>query len=192
MTDSGIAARYAHALLDAAVGAEDDLDALVSDFADFVAALDENPDFRRALASGGVPLAKRSALAQAAARRCTENPRLVRTVVLMVARERGVLVPHACDALRRAVDVRKGITDVQLTSAEALRPEEGDRARDALQEALGIVPRLHLEVDPTILGGFVARVGNRIYDASLERELARFEERAGQPHARRAQESGES
>jgi len=96
----------------------------------------------------------------------------------MVARERGAWLGAALEALRRAVDAHRGITDVRLVSAHPLEEAEVARLSDALGKALGIVPRTHLAVDPAILGGFVARVGNRIYDASVERELTRFEESA--------------
>ena len=76
------------------------------------------------------------------------------------------------------MDARRGIADVRLTSAWPLSEAEAARLSEALGKALGIVPRLQLEVDPTLLGGFIARVGNTIYDASVERELARFEESA--------------
>ncbi len=174
----GIADRYATALLDVALEAGDDPDLLIADFADFASTLEQTPALRRALAPGALPAARRDSLARQVVAMHTENPRLRRFVALMAARERGAWLPAALEALRRAVDARRGIADVRLTSAWPLSEAEAARLSEALGKALGIVPRLQLEVDPTLLGGFIARVGNTIYDASVERELARFEESA--------------
>jgi len=173
-----IAGRYASALLDVALAAGDGLDQLVADFADFDATLGENASLLRAFEAGGLPVHRRVELARELIARHTENENLRRFVVLMVSRERGASLPSAFHAFRLAVDSHRGITDVRLVSAHPLSEAEAERLSDALGKALGIEPRLHREVDPAILGGFVARVGNRIYDASVERELRRFEENA--------------
>ncbi len=175
---SGIALRYAEALVDVAVDAGDDLDSLVTDYADFVETLGKTPALRRAFETGTLPAARRVSLARDVIARHTDNPRLRRFVGLMVARERGSWLVATLDALRRAVDDHRGITDVHLISAHPLSEADAARLDEALHKALGVIPRLKREVDPSILGGFIARVGNTIHDASVERKLARFEENA--------------
>jgi F-type H+-transporting ATPase subunit delta len=43
---------------------------------------------------------------------------------------------------------------------------------DRLATALGKDVRAHFRADPTILGGVVVRVGDRVYDGSMRRRLA--------------------
>ena len=70
------------------------------------------------------------------------------------------------------------------TTTGSSRPRSSRRGgsdpagREALREALAAVlegrPRLFFREDPSLLGGFAVRSGNRIFDASARGELERF------------------
>ena len=65
--------------------------------------------------------------------------------------------------------VRAGVT-LAKEPDEALR----ERIRKALTEALGKEVLPSFTADPAILGGTIVRVGERIYDGSVRRRMARL------------------
>ena len=178
---SEVARHYARVLLDttAATGDEDDLEALARGLEEFAAALDRSPELLKTLASPAIARGQRAAAAKAVADRILPDSNLGRFVSVMVARERSGHLAETAAAFRAALDEHRGIVEAEVVSARQL--DERDRAslRTALASALAGTPRLRFREDPDLLGGFVIRIGNRIHDASVSRQLSRFEEKYG-------------
>lgn len=177
-----VARHYARVLLDTATAEGDDpesLERLASGLEQFGAAFADSADLRKALTSPAIARDRRARLARELGDRIAPGSRLGRFLSVMVARERGAHVSETGDAFRAALDAHRGIVDAEVVSARPL--DEGDRAslKEALAAAVSGAPRLHFREDPELLGGFVIRVGNRILDASVNRQLARFEEKYG-------------
>ncbi|MGH9442623.1 MAG: ATP synthase F1 subunit delta [Thermoanaerobaculia bacterium] len=82
------------------------------------------------------------------------------------------------DAVAEALDARDGVIPASVTAAVPLAPPDADRLAAALSGAVGRKVRATFAVDPTLLAGFVARVGSRIYDASALGALEKFKEEA--------------
>lgn len=62
----------------------------------------------------------------------------------------------------------------EVVSATPLDPAQIDRIRAALARRLGRQLDLAIRVDPDLLGGLVARVGNLVFDGSLRTQLAQL------------------
>lgn len=170
-----VARHYAAALLEAAVESGADLRRLAESLDGFAAACAESEELRSALASPAAPRAVRARLAESVAGRIDpEDPLLSRFVSIMTARDRADSLAEAAAAFRAALDEHEGIVPAEVTSAAELDGDAREEIRGALAGALGGTPRLDFRVDPALLGGVVVRTGNRIYDASLAGELARF------------------
>ena len=58
-----------------------------------------------------------------------------------------------------------------ITSARALDSQETEELKHVLKENLGREPKLELNVDPSLLGGLVLRIGSRMIDSSLRTKL---------------------
>lgn len=179
---SDVARHYARVLLDTAVAEGDDpesLERLASGLEEFGAALSDSGDLRKALTSPAVPRERRARLARELGDRIAPGSRLGRFVAVMVGRERAAHLPETASAFRAALDADRGIVDAEVVSARPLDEPERANLRTALGDGVAGRPRLHFREDPELLGGFVIRVGNRILDASVHRQLARFEEKYG-------------
>jgi F-type H+-transporting ATPase subunit delta len=66
------------------------------------------------------------------------------------------------------------ISDVEVSSAQALSPAQSAALKGALESRLGRTVRLHESVDPTLLGGAVVRFGDFVVDGSLRRRVERL------------------
>ena len=62
----------------------------------------------------------------------------------------------------------------QVVSASPLDDRRQDRLRRALTERTGQEVRLEIEVDPTLIGGAIAKVGDLVFDGSLRTQLGQL------------------
>lgn len=84
------------------------------------------------------------------------------------------LLPHVAaifETLRADVE---NIADVQVASAMALDDAQRARLRDALAKRLKREIRLHVDVDPSLIGGAIVRCGDFVIDGSLKARLQRL------------------
>ena len=65
-----------------------------------------------------------------------------------------------------------------MTSAHPLSDQQQKRLADGLGEALGKTMELTFSHDAKLVAGLVVRVSNRVYDASVIRQLERVKEKA--------------
>jgi F-type H+-transporting ATPase subunit delta len=87
---------------------------------------------------------------------------------------------HVNGKLAQVLDERAGVISAEVMSA---RPVSDD-IKASLNEKLGGITgkkiRLSFEIDETLLGGIVTRIGSTIYDGSVRNQLKRLgEELAG-------------
>jgi F-type H+-transporting ATPase subunit delta len=171
-----VARRYARALfgigIDAgnfeAFGREiDDLAALLASSPELQSAL-ENPVFK--------PEEKRKVLEQILPR-VTPTAEVRRFVLLLLERRRLVLLPSIARAYRDLADAHAGRVRAKVTSAEPLTPAALDGVRRALAQRTGKQVIVETDVDPTLIGGVVARVGDLVLDGSVRTQLAELREK---------------
>ena len=69
-----------------------------------------------------------------------------------------------------------GVAVAEVRSAKDLTPDEMSQLAKVLSGKIGKKIELDVRTDPSLLGGFVARIGSEIYDASVIRQIDRFRE----------------
>ena len=72
---------------------------------------------------------------------------------------------------------RRGIAVAYVTTAVPLNEEEQAAVQRRLGALIGKQIELRAEVDPNIIGGIVARVGDQLIDGSVLNQLRRLRER---------------
>lgn len=87
----------------------------------------------------------------------------------------GNLRAHELPAIVRAfgelLAKKRGAKIARVTSAVKLAPAQVKSLKDKLSKELGGKVELETVVDPDLLGGFVVRIGSRLYDSSLRTQL---------------------
>ena len=73
-----------------------------------------------------------------------------------------------------AAEQRRAVAEVR--SAIELTPEQTDKLREALNRATGKDVEVKVVVDPSVLGGVVARVGDLVIDGSVRHRLEQLRE----------------
>jgi F-type H+-transporting ATPase subunit delta len=94
-----------------------------------------------------------------------------RFLELLVRRERLELIPGINAHLRALVDEARGIETARVITATPLDDPERQLIIRRLSERTGRRIRLEEAVDPAVIGGVVAQVGDEIIDGSVRGRL---------------------
>ena len=70
-----------------------------------------------------------------------------------------------------------GVLKAEITTASELSRERIEVIAKTLGSAAGKQVDLETEVDPTLLGGMVTRIGSTVYDGSIAGHLGRLRKR---------------
>lgn len=169
-TSSGVAGSYATALFELAKeGAA--LEQVAADLARFNDAVDAFEDMKR-LVKSPVFSAEEQGRALAAILDKLEIEGLTKNFLLLVARNRRLFAtPDMIRAFRAKLARERGETGATVTSAAKLTESQVTALTQALTAALGKKVMLDEQVDPTLLGGLVVKVGSRMVDTSLRTRL---------------------
>jgi F-type H+-transporting ATPase subunit delta len=163
---------YVDALFDVA-GSAEKVEALLPGLDAFAASLAHSEELRNVVRNPGVARPQKRAVLKAIAAREEISPLAERLLESLLTNRRLHLLPEVLRALRERLDRDRGIVEASLHTATPLDGDHEKSIRAALERRTGKTVRLKPEVDPVLLGGFVARIGSEIYDASLKSRLER-------------------
>jgi F-type H+-transporting ATPase subunit delta len=93
---------------------------------------------------------------------------------LLATRGRLGQLPEILDQLEAMIEASQGILAGRVRSAVELSADEVAVLGAALGKRIGSRVKLTQEVDPALLGGVVATVAGRTFDASLRTQIERF------------------
>jgi F-type H+-transporting ATPase subunit delta len=161
------AKRYAQAVFDIACE-KNDLDRWVGDLR-VIAELAAQPGVVDFLASSRVPFEDKERLLSAGL--ADASPLALNLARLLVQKGRIALAEQVREEYQRLLDEHRGMTHALVFTAVPLSEEEERAVSQRLRELTGKEIVLERQVDPEILGGLVARVGDRLVDGSTRTRL---------------------
>lgn len=170
------ALRYAKALY-AVAQAAGAVEAIGRDLEQALRAFAGAPELEAVLGRPWIKPAERRAVAVGVAARVGCNRQVQDFVGLVAERGRTDHLEEIVAAYADLADAAHGRTRGEVRTAVPLLAEERERIAARLGQAVGKRVLLTEAVDPSLLGGFVARVGSLILDGSLDGQLARMRER---------------
>jgi F-type H+-transporting ATPase subunit delta len=174
VTLQAIARRYASALFDV-TKQNHSLDAAQAGLASVAALVAGSPELAAALASVGVPPQKKLALAQTLVAQLDVPQEIQRLITALGDRDRLGLIADVAAAFDAKVRQEKQILQADVTTAIPLSPERTAALAAALGKALGGTVTIQPHVDPSIVGGVIAKVGSLVFDGSVTRQLERMQ-----------------
>lgn len=90
---------------------------------------------------------------------------------LVVSKRRERFLADMLTACRTVLDERDGIATANVTSAVVLDPNQEMLLKSCLEGYTGKHIRMSTQVNPDLIGGFVVRVGDLVFDTSLVMQL---------------------
>ena len=175
MTNRTAAARYARALLDVAVKeGQADLRGIESQLAAFADLFTAHPALAKVLLNPAVPAPRKKAAVAEVVARAKPAPVLGKLLVLLAERDRLVLLPDLLASYRERLLDHLKIVRAEVTTAVPLASDRAKAVEQSLAALTGRTVTLATSVDPSIIGGVVARIGSTVYDGSVARQLERM------------------
>lgn len=171
MTSRAAATRYARALFD--VVRNDNPERAGDEVSAFATLLASHPDLQRTLTSPAVPTAAKRKIVEALLQQQPLSQTVSRLLLLLADRDRLALVPDVVEAYRQRLLDHQQVVRAQVTTAVPLPADRAAALEQSLAQATGKRVIVSTQVDPSIIGGVVARIGSRVYDGSVVNHLAR-------------------
>ena len=104
------------------------------------------------------------------------NPLAMNLALLLVAKGRLGLAQDLVVEYNRLVDEHRGIAHAEVVTAVPLEPEEKDKLVSRLGDMVGKKIALTTRVDHSLIGGLMARVGDKLIDGSTKSRLLALRE----------------
>lgn len=90
---------------------------------------------------------------------------------LLVQNDRLTLAPQISKLYENHKADAEGYVDVDVTTAYAFTKEEQKKFTSALEKTLAKKVRISVNVDKSLIGGFLAKAGDRVIDGSIKGRL---------------------
>lgn len=102
---------------------------------------------------------------------------------VMADKDRLEFIPDLAVALESLIDAKHGVTRGTVRSATALDAEQVKSLEATVRKVTGKQVILKFEVDPSLIGGLIAKVGGWTFDDSLTTHLTSMKEGLSRPLA---------
>ncbi len=170
MLSAAAARRYARALFGLARD-DDRVEPVRGEIEALAQTLEQSPELRQVLTRPLRPVAERRAVARELCAGLGVSESVRNFLCFLVDQRRMVDYPAIRAEFARLADEAAGRTQGELVTAGRLRKEQLERLRRALSARTGKQVELSVRVDPALLGGAIAKVGDVVFDGSLRSQL---------------------
>ncbi len=175
MRNTVIAKRYAKALF--AVGKEDGtLDGLGQALTELSELYATVPEVVDALTNPMYPLDVRAKVMEHLAKELKASQVMTNFLSLLVQKKRADVVPEIAEVFQAMVDTDRNVCQGVVVAAAELSVDLKAKIQATLEKLTGKQVVVTTEVDPSIIGGIVAKVGDLVLDGSIRTQLAGLKE----------------
>jgi F-type H+-transporting ATPase subunit delta len=166
---------YARGLFELA-RAEGTLDEVEDELFRFARSFESSDQLRNALTDELVPASRRQSIVEDLLGG-KATPTTAQLVSLVVGSGRGRDLPAIIDRLVQRASSSKNLEVAEVRSAVPLSDDQQDRLKAALANATGKQLNVKVIVDPSVLGGLVATVGDTVIDGTVRTRLDQLKSR---------------
>lgn len=166
---------YARALFEVA-RAEGTLDEVEDELFRFARSYESSDALRTTLSDDGIPVAKRQAIVEDLLGP-SATPTTVQLVSMVVGSGRSSDLVAIIDSLVQRASSSKSLALAEVRSAVPLTDDQQTRLAAALANATGSPVNLKVVVDPSVLGGLVATVGDIVIDGTVRTRVEQLKAR---------------
>ena len=175
MSDARISA-WARALAGIAA-AEGVLSRVDAEFAAVAAAYESNDSLRTTIGDQAIPVERRQAIVDQLLAGKGAHPITGHLLAMVIGAGRARDLSAIASLIGRDAASAEGRTVAEVRSAVALSEDQQRRLADALAKAVGTQVSVRVIVDPSVVGGLVATVGDKVIDGSVRTNLDRVKAR---------------
>jgi len=175
MSASKVSRRYSKALM-GLCDKDQSHESVASDLNQVVTALAAAPDVSTALNDPSVDIGVREKVTAQIIADLKLTGLTANFLRLLSDRQRMIEIDGILEDFQNRLDEKAGRVRATVTSATELSKGDCDRLKAQLEKTTGKTVLLETAVDPSLLGGVVARVGNLVWDGSVQTALGSMRE----------------
>lgn len=172
---NAVGRRYAKALLELA-RERGEVDSVLSDVSSISDAWKESAELRELIRNPVVPKPALKSAVDAVLEELGVSKLMRNTVSLLADKGRLPQLEEVLHALEALAESETGRVRVEVTSAKPLSEAYYARLIEKLQRVTDLQVVLVKKQDPSLIGGVVTRVGDRVFDGSLSNRLSELRE----------------
>ena len=105
------------------------------------------------------------------------SPQVGKLLLMLADGDRMALVPDLVAVYAERLMEYRQIVRAEVTTAVPLPPVSAEQLQQRLASLTGRRVTMTTKVDPSLIGGAVARVGSTVYDGSIATQLEKIKER---------------
>jgi F-type H+-transporting ATPase subunit delta len=169
VAESDVIGGYAQALF-AVANAESVLGTVEDELYAFGKALEQHTPLREALTDAALPAVNKKAVVRDLLGD-RANPVTISLLGFVIEAGRGREIPKIVDELARMASQERQHVLAEVRTAVELTAAQRERLAQALSRATGRQVDVKVVVDPTVVGGVIARVGDEVFDGSIASRL---------------------
>ena len=175
MSDATVNA-YAKALADIAE-AEGVLARVDAEFTAVAAAYESNDQLRSTIGDQAIPVDRRQGIVEQLLAGKGAHPLTAQLLGMVIGAGRGRDLSAIASAIGNRNASSQGRAVAEVRSAVALSEDQQRRLGEQLAKAVGTEVNVKVIVDPSVVGGLVATVGDKVIDGSVRTKLDRVKAR---------------
>jgi len=177
VTSRAAAIRYARALFDVALKEGSHLEEVETQLAAFVALFTQHPTLAKVLLNPAVPVSRKRGAVAELVETIGVTPVLGKLLILLAERDRLIVLPDLLSSYRERLLDHRHVVRAELTTATPLSADRAQDIEKRLSQVTGKTVTVSSRVDPSIIGGVVARLGGTVYDGSVTHQLEKIRAR---------------
>lgn len=175
MKNDILAKRYAKALF--IVGKEENaLDDYATTLKQFAELYKTVPEVRDGLTNRMYPADVRAKVMAEIVKNAGVSQIMANFLNLLAQKNRANVLPEIAKAFQAMVDEERNVSQGIVITAKALQPALLDKTKETLEKITGKQVVLTTEIDESIIGGMIAKVGDIILDGSIKTQLEGLKE----------------
>ena len=168
---ASVAGRYASALFDLAKE-QNGVEAVEADLAKFDGLLSMSDDLRNLVRSPVVSAGDQGKALAAVLSKAGISGTTANFVALVAKNRRLFVIPEMIRNFRTLAAKARGEVTAEVTSAHPLTDAQTTALKETLRSTAGNNVVLATQVDPSLIGGLIVKIGSRMIDSSLKTKLA--------------------
>ena len=175
MSTNAIAKRYAKALVQ--IGSEaGSVDGFNAELSRFSALLTESRELPVIFANPAYGIEAKKEILKDLVAKLSISPMISNLLMLLLERGRISVLPQIAENYGAFADELSGVIRPTLSSGLPLEAGQIEEIRSALAKSTGKKVELKVEVDPSLIGGVVTKIGGKVFDGSVRTQLARIQD----------------
>jgi len=175
MRNTILANRYAKALF-AVAKEEDAADDYVKALNDMAELFASTPEVKDGLTNPVYPLEVREKVMDHLVQAMGASAIMKNFFNLVVSKKRAAVLPEIAEAFQGLVNQDRNICPGTVTTAMELNADLMQKVQSTLEKLTGKTVVLSNKVDPSVIGGIIAKVGDLVLDGSIKTQLMDLKE----------------